>query len=247
MNSYKQFETIGLIPRDMHVYEILYQRNDASLRTIAGLTGLNRGTVYEVVKKLTNLGLVTFKEQGERRRYVAADPQVLSSLVKERMAELSYFEPQISTYTRHLEALRSAGGASHFAQFYEGDEGVSAILRDVLQTLEAYMLDNYCVVSSKDISALMYTKFKTFTRRRVQRKLFVRVLADADSETANLAERRKLPPDRFFTGGYMILYAHKVALITRNETNELTGVVLDNQAVSAIHHTLFDACWREAL
>lgn len=248
MKMNKLYETIGLLPRDIRIYELLYtKQGDVSLRTIAAISGMNRGTVYEVIKKLTILGLVTFREVGDRRRYAAAEPSVLMSLVQERQAELRLFEPYLLADINRLQAMRDSSVSAYFAQFYEGDEGVASILRDVLQTLDTTHTDHYDVISASDISTLLYSKFKTFTNRRIHMKLYVRVLADTRAVgTLKLAERRLLSNASVYEGGYMILYASKAAFITKNETNELTGIVINNPSIAAMCQTLFDAYWTTA-
>jgi len=67
------FQHIGLETRDKRVYEALVQTPSSSLRKIAAETGINRGSVYESIKRLADKGLVGSIEVGKQRRYSAAD------------------------------------------------------------------------------------------------------------------------------------------------------------------------------
>src|SRR5688572_9163929 len=125
------YRAIGLEPRDKVVYETLYKLDKVSLRGIAQATGMNRGTVYEIIKKLASLGLVTFTQAGERRHYSAANPEVFLSLIRERRDQLQLLEGTAEDYIKSLESRHPLPGAGYFASFYEGEEGVAAILRDV--------------------------------------------------------------------------------------------------------------------
>ena len=58
------FSLIGLSVRDKRVYEALINSPEASIRTIAEQTGINRGSVFESLKDLQRVGLVDVKKAG---------------------------------------------------------------------------------------------------------------------------------------------------------------------------------------
>lgn len=243
MKKHTIFVALGLEPRDIMVYEALYNTERSSLRTLASLTKMNRGTVYEVVKKLTGLGLITFSQTGERRKYSAASPEVLLALLRERQDQLQTAHPDVQAY---VAAMRKGRGhtAGFIANFYEGQEGVAAILRDVLQTLASQNDASYSVISSQEVSAYLYANFRSFTRQRIAMKIFVRVLADGGStETAALSERRILHAGDSSHQGYIILYGTKTALISLGEANTLSGIVIDDPGIAGMQRMIFDNLW----
>jgi sugar-specific transcriptional regulator TrmB len=245
--KYNDYASIGLEPRDMHVYETLYTNEDSSLRTLASLTGLNRGTVYEVVKKLMDMGLVTFYQTGQRRRYTAANPQVLMALINDQRERLKHLESTASNYVRLLETTRHEQ-SNFMANFYEGDEGIAAILRDVLQTLQDKGIREYSVISSRLVSNFLYANFKGFSRKRIEQGIFVRVLADTlpTDETA-LAERRQLPVSAEHLNGYLIIYGDKTALISLTETNQLSGIIIHDKGIRNMQQLIFEQLWLVAV
>lgn len=244
MNNF-DYRFIGLEPRDKTVYETLYKMDNVSLRSIAQSTGMNRGTVYEIVKKLTSLGLVTFTQNGERRRYSAARPEVFLSLIREQRDRLQQLEVSAAGYIKELEASSPLPGAGHFASFYEGDEGVAAILRDVLQTMNGTEKKEYCVFSSKKISSFIYNNFPSFSRQRVKSGIFVRVISDQRThDKAGLSERRQLPISQEVLNGYTLVYGNKTALISIGEANQLSAVVVTDEGVANMQRLIFEQLWR---
>jgi sugar-specific transcriptional regulator TrmB len=238
------YSAIGLEPRDKIVYEALYSMDNVSLRAIAQSTGMNRGTVYEIIKKLTGLGLVTFTQTGERRRYSAARPEVFLSLIREQRDQLLQLETATAGYIKELEASSPLPGAGHFASFYEGEEGVAAILRDVLQTMRETGKKEYHVFSSKRASSFIYNNFRGFSRQRVKNGIFVRVISDQPShDRAGLAERRQLPVSREALNGYTIVYGNKTALISIGEANVLSAVVVTDAGVANMQRLIFEQLW----
>lgn len=238
------FGVIGLEPRDRLVYETLYKLERVSLRALAQASGLNRGTVYEIVKKLSNVGLITFMQIGERRQYAAARPEVLLSLIRERRDRLQQIENVATEYIETLESRQPVPGAGYFASFYEGEEGVASILRDVLQTASSLKPAEYCVFSSERASSIIYNRFRNYSRQRVRAGIFVRVISDRPAyEKVVMAERRQLPKGQEALNGYTLVYGDKTALISVNETNELSAVVITDKGVANMQRLVFRQLW----
>jgi HTH-type transcriptional regulator, sugar sensing transcriptional regulator len=238
------YRTIGLEPRDKIVYETLFKLDKISLRSIAQATGMNRGTVYEVIKKLTTLGLITFTQVGERRQYSAASPEVFLSLIREKRDQLQVLEHAAEGYIKSLESKKPIPGAGYFASFYEGEEGVAAILRDVLHTLRDVEQPEYCVISSERASSIIYNRLKNYSRQRIQAGIFVRVIADRPPTGKVVqAERRMLPRGHETLNGYTLVYGDKTALISVGETNMLSAVVITDKGAANMQRLIFQQLW----
>lgn len=240
----EDYALLGLEARDIRIYEALWHLERASLRSIAKETGINRGTVYETIKKLTANGLVSFTQAGARRQYAAACPEVFLGLISDRRDQLRRLELQATDYVRKLQAGAPRADGSYFAQFYEGDEGIAAILRDVLQTMLAQEDKAYYVLSSKNVSAFIYTNFPNFSRRRQEGGISVRVISDhPGTERLVLAERKQLLAGSAPLNGYTIIYGNKVALISLSGTNVLSGIVITDPGIANMQRLIFSGLW----
>jgi HTH-type transcriptional regulator, sugar sensing transcriptional regulator len=247
VSNYNNFSAIGLESRDMRVYETLYRLGKASLRTLAQETGLNRGTVYEIIKKLLDLGMVTFTQIGERRRYTAAEPEILTTLIQEGRDRLQSLEASSKDYSAQLRDTQQVNGKGYPARFFEGDEGVAAILRDVLQTVKTLEPKSYDVISSQRVSSFIYNNFRGYSRRRVKLGLFVRVLSDAAAvDPPVLAERRQLTAGKTSLDSYTLIYGNKLALISLSETNVLSGIIVTDAGIAGTQREIFERLWQQA-
>ena len=237
---------IGISKRDMRIYESLFKKPNASLRALADDTGINRGTVHESVKHLTKLGLVSYYETGKQRRYVAQDPTVIQSLIQERKSQLREAEAQAKTYVSFLQAAHKEQPRHSFATFYEGDEGVTVILRDVLSTVRALEHRSYEVISSKFVREYLYHNFPTFTRQRIKQNLYVRVIALGEGGKEEQQSNRKWLPAAHATTApncYTIIYGDKTAFISLDEQNVPLGIVINNPGLTALQRTEFEHLW----
>ena len=240
------FRDIDLEPRDKLVYETLYRLDRSSLRVIAKTTNLNRGTVYEIIKKLLKIGLVTFTQTGARRYYTAAPPDALVSFLRDRREQLRHTEAAAVDYAAQLASRRDIPGTDgYFASFYEGDEGVAAILRDVLQSTQGLDRKEYYAISSRHLSTFLYNNFKSFSRQRAQSDIFVRVISDAPPrEKLVLAERRQLPASGETLNGYTLIYGDKTALLSIDDANVLSAIVITDPGVANMQRLIFDQLWQ---
>ena len=244
MNEF-DYKLLGLEPRDIKVYEALYSLENGSLRAIAESTKFNRGTVYEIIKKLTSMGLVTFKQVGRRRYFQAADPGEFAALLREKSDQLRQAEKGAQEYVKALRSQASWVQDVHFASFYEGFEGVAAILRDVLNVVRGLEVKQYRTISTPKVSEFLYTNFPNFNRQRRQENIFVKVIALCPpTEPVEVAERRQLPPTRDgVQKSYTLIYGDKTALISLSDSNMPFGVVLDDVNITDLQKLIFDQLW----
>lgn len=244
VNSF-DFTIIGLDTRDRRVYEALVSSPQSSLRKIASDTGINRGSVYESIKKLAEQGLVGSIEVGKQRRYTATNPSAIVEIIKERREELVKAERQAESYISTLEQQPESFAGTPFATFYEDNEGVAAILRDVIATCRDGDSHAYRAISTKRVREFIYHNFPNFTQRRIADGISVRVLAvGTGGAQDDLSERRWLEATRGEAPNcYTLIYGNKTAFISINEANVLSAIVIDNSGVAQLQKELFDRLW----
>ncbi len=237
-------ELFGLEPRDMLVYETLLScPDDISIRTLAAKTRLNRGTAFEVMKKLVACGLVAAHYKGSRKHYRALDPSSVQSYAERRSQAIVTELTKVDNYVTSLEAISKFDATGQFGQLYEGQDEIALLLQDVLSTVAAIDSKSYRVVSSAEVSNHLYAKFRNFTRQRIRLKLSVRVLAiGGEDSLAGLAERKVLSSEQI-PPGYIIIYGSKVAQISLNHAGDIQGSVVDNAGIAQLQSVLFDALW----
>ncbi len=249
MSDMFDFQEIGLQTRDKRVYEALVHQPQSSLRSIAAITGINRGSVYESVKALAEQGMVGSIEIGKQRRYKATDPKVILELLKERQIKAINAEKTADDYITSLQqpnSYRDTLAEVQFATYYEDTEGVAAILRDVIATCRKDKR-GYRVISTKQLRHHLYQNFPNFTKRRIAEGISVQVIAvGSGGEQDPLSNRKWLPPKRGEAPNcYTIIYGDKTAFITMNTTNVLSGIVLNNAGMAQLQKELFDRLWDE--
>lgn len=241
------FEIFGLSTRDKRIYEALLTRPGSSVRALAEQTGVNRGSVFESIKALQRIGLVSYMLAGERKKYSAEDPEKMHELINERRRELREAHSTVDAYALSVAQTGDLDRVSNFAAFYDGEEGVSNVLRDVLTTCRKLGITEYRVISSPRVSEYMYHNYPHYTRERVKQGLFVRILRQGKPlrGEAEVSERRYLKNQKD-TGAYTLIYGNKLATISIDEVNRLSAVIITNEGIAQSYTVVFDQAWQTA-
>lgn len=235
---------LGLDERQVLIYRALHKLGPASIRDVAAEAGVNRGSTYETLKHLVAMGLASYLPKGRRRVFQAEDPERLLSLGESKQQALSQAMEELrKDIIPSLKASRTEFSPGN-VHFYEGDDGVELVLRDILDHTGRSIDKSYAVISTKTLREHLYRPFPNFTRTRVQRGIKVRVIAVGEGgDDAELAERKWLPAGAGTDASYIAIYPPKVAMITLAERNYPVVVIIDSAAIASTQQLLFDTLW----
>jgi sugar-specific transcriptional regulator TrmB len=246
MTIHQTLQRFGLESRETDLFLALTKLGPASIRDIAEAAGINRGTTYELLKGLQKKGLVSYHPKGKRRFFCAEPPEQLIRLATDQ-------QQQMSTAVEHLKQdivpdlrmIRTDKDATH-VRYYEGDDGIEHVLKDILNTVGASEQKTYCVYSSRLIRKHLYRPFPTYTRQRVQRGIGVRVIAIGEGgEEAPLAERKWISADDNQAGAsYVAIYPPKCAMISLTSEQYPTAVVIESESIALAMKISFDTLWQ---
>ncbi|MEH6580605.1 MAG: helix-turn-helix domain-containing protein [Halioglobus sp.] len=236
---------LDLSDRQINIYQALLKLGPASIRDIAAEADVNRGSTYETLKQLVTKGLVSYFPKGKRRMFQAEDPERLLSLGESKQQALTGAMEQLRKEIIPALKLTKTEFSPGNVRFYEGDDGVELVLRDILDSTAHEPQHGYSVISTKTLREHLYRPFPNFTRQRVARGINVRVIAVGEGgDDAELAERKWLPADDTTDASYIAIYPPKVAMITLADKNYPVVVIIDSAAIASTQKILFDTLWK---
>ncbi len=246
MDGYETlFAALGLAPKEARVYLALLKEGPSSVRQLAAATGINRGTIYDVLKELQAYSLVRFYNAETRQYFVAAPPRRLEELASEKRDSLARAAAELAQAVPQLEALYDGGDRTPVARMYEGSEGVRSILEDVLASMKLQDGGEYYVYSSSAVrDAGLYTAFPDYTKQRIDLGIRLKNISFGKRAggTSGLDERKWIDG---LAGAptYVLMYAGKVAHIFLDNKGEFVGLIIDNRAVYETQKLLFLDFW----
>lgn len=235
---------LGISPKESTVYLTLLHDGPSSVRQLATASGINRGTVYDALKRLQDLQLVHFYNQETKQYFVAAAPSRLRELAQARTAEIEKATMELAEVVAELETTYNSGLRHPVARMYEGPEGIRMILEDVLQTMSQTADKEYYIYSSSTVKgAGLYTAFPNYTEQRIQRGIAVKSIAIGKGGTTVGLDARKEIPGLQGSPAYTLIYGGKVAQIFLDRSGELVGLIIENSGIYETQKLLFLAFW----
>jgi sugar-specific transcriptional regulator TrmB len=226
-------------------YWALLNLESVSIRKIAELSGINRGTTYEALKILMSAGLVTTRKSGEREYYSAESPEKIFDLIRDRRKELWHVQEDAKKVIPEVLARTARPAGRPIVKYYEDDDGVVMILRDVLQTCGQMSNPLYCAYSTRPIRKYLYRKFSDFTKRRIAEGIEVQVIAIGQGGESDELSKRKWLDSKSANdiSSYTIIYGNKVAQISISDDFTPYGVVIEDAGVASLQRLMFDKLW----
>lgn len=235
---------IGLADKEIAVYLTLIENGPLSVRELAKISGINRGTSYDVLKSLIEKGLVSYYDKTTRRQFNAESPLRLKEFYHAQLADLEKMNTQLDVIISQLQS-RQQLPHKPVTRFFEGYKGIKSILLDVLETMKNAQAKNYYIYSSSNIRNHLYKSFKNFTSERIRNGLFVKAIAIGKGGGAQqLAQRKWLDKNKQGTPTYKIIYHHKIALISLMN-QKLVGTIIEDPNLYETEKYIFEFLWRK--
>ncbi len=235
---------LGLSDKEIKIYLTLLEYGALSVRSLADLTGINRGTTYDVLKKLQEVGLVSYYISATKQKFVAEDPIKLLLLLKEKEQEIKRIKKEFSDLIPELNSLQDRGGDGPSTKLYEGLKGIRFILDDVLASLVQAKEKEYFIYSATKASDDIIEAYPNFTETRIKKKIKVKAISLAKGgKLHGLDDRRWLGTEEE-SATFIIIYAGKCAFISRDNKGEPIGVIINNKNIYETQKTIFRQLWR---
>jgi sugar-specific transcriptional regulator TrmB len=238
---------LGLSDKEINIYLKLLECGATSVRGLAELSGLNRGTVYDTLKKLQHVGLVSYYHQETKQRFVAEEPEKLNKLLKEKKSDLGQLEKNLLTFIPELKSLQEKGGNKPTTKFYEGNRGIKFILDDILTTLSVFHSSEYFVYSVEGVREDVYEAYPDYNKKRIKNKIKAKTISLSEGGgTYGLDQRKwlRIKSDITPEMTYILIYSGKCAFISRDAKDAPVGVIIENQSIYGTQKIIFEKLWR---
>jgi len=235
---------LGFSEKEIKVYLSLLKNGPSSVRALAQVSEINRGTTYDILKSLKENGLVSYYHKDTKQFFVSEDPSSLNKTLEQRIENLKEVKKSLVHVIPELKSLFNEAGEKPVVKYYEGFSGVRVVLSDVLETTESSIGKLYYVFSSAAIREYLYKAFPNFTKERIKRKIRVKAIGLGHKGTvAELSEKKSLNTKNS-SPTYILIYPGKVAMISVNSAKQPLALIIEDQALFITQQRLFDFIWQ---
>ncbi len=232
--------SLGFSENEARVYVATYSCGESSPGTIAKESGLNRVTVYEILKRLTKNGIASTTDGVRGKVFSVISPDRLFQRLKYSMEEFQ------SNMKKFLELKYTHSHKQPKVMFYEGVDGLKEVYEDFCSkpNTEAYTITNpealYEALGKKYLSSV-YRKRKKIgvTVRSLSPDSADGVRAKNNDETAG-RKTRLFPNKKYSMSNEIIIYGDRVALMS---VSEKISVIIENKEIANSMKNMWKMAW----
>lgn len=234
------FKTFGFSESASKLYLAALELGPSSVQDIAKKIKVSRMTAYTLIEGLMKEGLMSTLQRGKKKMYVAESPDRLVSFMQVRMKTMEGTLKEVEHAVGQLKLIER--GEKPIVKMFEGEEGIRAILDDILQG------ENQTINEIGNIDA-MRNLFSTESLKPLKQELDKRKIT---THAIYAIAKEQLTPRqstkvKFYTEkepsffGNVTLYGNKVAFMTFR--GKIIGVVIESEEIANTMREVFKLAW----
>lgn len=249
MNIEDYLKQLGLDDKEIKVYLASLKLGEKPIMPIVKRVDLPRSTVYHILERLRDEGLIEIIDSPTRRVYVPYHPRTILALLKKKRDS---YEKQMESFQQSLPNLVELYATSEFQpkiKFYRGQKEIREIYDDIL---EAPIEEFHYISEITQLEQVLGKEYlKDWLRRRINkgiksRAIWIRSEAILDEplyvpSKQNLRTVRYAPED-FRCPTHTMVYGDNVVFITTAEEN--IGLVVTSRDLAHSIRNMFKQLWK---
>lgn len=243
MNNELQKELLaaGLSENEAAIYLAALELGETTVSRLAKKAAIKRTTAYLVIESLKEKGLISSLKKESASVFFAEDPRKLHEVLEERRQKIDKIMPELLAFTNLIDRKPEI-------KFYEGDEGVKEILKDILRYPNSEVLgwisEDYVKYFKEDFF------INYFIPKRVEKKISARTIAPENqiireivgkTEATSIRRTKFIASNKFNLSIEMHIYGkNKVGLLSCGEE---IGLIIRSQKIHDSLKSIFEIMW----
>lgn len=236
---------IGLNEKEAKIYLASLELGQSTVQDIAKKAGVNRATTYFVIEGLMKMGLMSSFHKGKKQYFVAADPDRLIEVLEQEKNTIEKRESSLKKLLPQLQSLNNKQKNRPVVRYFEGKEGIAAMVDEFLKTKELTINMAYSVDAVEKIfDEKERLKWRS---KRLDRNIKTKVIYTYEKGTLPEipnSDRRKVPLDKFPINCDIAIYGDKVRIASLG--NRLTGIIIEDKEIASSLKAILDLAWEAA-
>lgn len=221
----------GLSDNEADVYIACLELGSSSVTRISERANIYRTLTYEVLKSLTEKGLVSYVIKDRKKYFEAASPKKFVTILKEKEKAMNDIMSKMLDVQKSVKTKPSI-------TMYEGKEGIKTVMEQFLLEAKEFI----AMTPLKSMLNLSKYYFPDVFDRRVEAGIKVRLLIDGEPLRKELMQYRII--HKKFSTGYWV-YNDKVMILSFPKKNPL-AIVIENEDFADSMRVNFELAWEGA-
>jgi HTH-type transcriptional regulator, sugar sensing transcriptional regulator len=239
MSIQDQLKELSLTKSEIKIYLYLLEMGISTPPQIAKGTGIARTNCYNILSSLKDQGLINEQEKGNRKVYLASDPESLLRRVQKRKEVIEQLLPD-------LRALHTTQKNKPKIEFYDGFEQVKEIYLRATNTKKLMAIGSVKAFADRD------TKFfLDFEKKLKSNGTHFQDLVTDTSSQIGIKETKKILKGlydfRTLSNKYadsptdILIWDNHIALITLEDP--VFGTVITSELLARMFSYMFEMLW----
>lgn len=243
-----QLIKFGLSEKEAKVYLAALELGAETAQRIARKAGVNRATTYVILQGLMKKGLTSTFTKGKKTFFSAEPPEQLDHLLRKQEEDIFEQRRDLEKIIPELRALYNRAEGKPKVRFFEGEEGVHALIGEFFRKLpkESTL---YAILALDELLRAFPTYFDFQTGALERQKIHQKILyshPDGEQELPNgHSEAIWIHPDRAPFAASVLISPHQHRIAILSFEHGTSGVLIDNAAFSQTLLTLFQMIWQK--
>jgi sugar-specific transcriptional regulator TrmB len=242
----EELRLLGLIDVEIKIFLTLIKIGESLASDIAKKANVPRGSIYDVLERLEQKGMVSHVVKDYKKYFSAANPKTILEDLEYKKQRIKNILPQLEQYKKDSDV-----GVSK-SEIYTGKEGMKTILNMVLEEKEIFVLG----ASRKTTEVLPYFMNHWFKERAI-RKIKVKIIYnDTSAIRKSIEEHRenlyitKEWEMKFLHVDYLsdimtVVFGEKVMLATWKK-EEPSAILIQNKDIAETYKEYILNLWKIA-
>ena len=237
---FHELQNAGLSDNEAKVYLAALELGETTVERLSQKSGVKRTTVYLAVESLNKKGLVSHYKKKRKSFYFAENPQKIKNLLEEKMTAMTRIMPQLLSITNLIDK-------KPIVRFYQGDEGIKEVFRDILENSTEKFYAWYSEVWQNEFDEKWMRE--VFTATRVKKKIWVDCIQPNNehfreltkTNSARLHRSKLVDPNLFKLSITLNLYGkNKIVAVS---SKEKFGLIIESQEIYESLLSLHKTMW----
>ncbi len=229
----KILQDIGLTPKEVDVYLTLLISGESSITEVMSKAHVSRKSIYEILQKLLDKGLVSYVVKDNKKRFVAVNPERLVDIIKEKERNLQNLLPEL--LKKYKENKKEVN-----IQVFTGTEGMKTVSNNILKLGKTF----YVLANEGKIFAFLKYYMPQFLRQKEKMKIYSKIIYSESFRKKNmqvpLSEARYVS-DKFSSPISLAIYDDNVNILIFSENP--IAIHIQSKEISKSFMNYFNLMW----
>ena len=162
------------------VYTTLLKINESSIGNILKFSGVSHSKIYDILKRLSEKGLVSTINKNGKQYFSPANPKILQNLIEQKEDTLHQEKEELKKLLPQLLAERNSQKKENLLSAYEGINGMKHLLEEALEEVQK---GEEILILGTPIKIVEYAGgyLKDWQKRRIAKGAICKIIADPGS------------------------------------------------------------------